>query len=124
MTKKQERELAFKQAALKSAPKSLNALEHDWPEFSALARTRMVRGIPVYGDATFKKSLDAILVDIEEELLDWANYSFMAWCRVRETRNLIRAKVGEMKKVSTCQSADMIAFTAARKARPRKPSTR
>ena len=114
MTKKQERELAFKQAALKSAPKSLNALEHDWPEFSALARTRMVRGIPVYGDATFKKSLDAILVDIEEELLDWANYSFMAWCRVRETRNLIRSKVGEMKK---CQSPNTTNSTVARKAR-------
>jgi len=74
---------------LTKTPLSDRALR-SWPEFSAHVSSRLEAGRGSYGDASFRKSLDALAGEVEEELLDVAGWSFILWTRVRGLRERLR----------------------------------
>ena len=51
-------------------------------EFGARVAQRIEKGRQVYGDRSFEKPLGELVGEIEEELLDIAGWSYVAWCRL------------------------------------------
>jgi hypothetical protein len=51
-------------------------------EFFALVNKRLANGERVYGDASFDRPMAELVGEIEEELLDIAGWSYVAWCRL------------------------------------------
>ena len=115
-----------KQAEVKG-PRSAQAIATQWPEFVADVKARLEQGARDYGDKSFTKSPSALIGEIKQELLDVCGWGFILWDRLDRAERALAvatAKLKERAKVSTCQSADMIAFTVARKARRARRSAR
>lgn len=107
--------------------KSAKALATQWPQFVAMVEARLEQGVRDYGDKSFAKSPAALIGEIKQELLDVCGWGFILWDRLDRAEHALAAattKLKERAKVSTCQSHVTTNSMAARKARPRKPSTR
>jgi len=55
-------------------------------EFNEKRKERLKIGLKKYGDVLVNK--DDLVVDIEEELLDLANYAYLLYTRIQNFRNL------------------------------------
>jgi hypothetical protein len=51
-------------------------------DFLAPVRCRLEKGREAYGDRTFELPASNIIIEAQDELLDNAAYSFIAWCRL------------------------------------------
>ena len=54
----------------------------DWYKFTDEMRIRMEEGEDEYGDASFQTDPAETVREIQEELLDVANWSFILWCKM------------------------------------------
>lgn len=72
-----------------SHPISSDAIENHLSEFCSELERRLRRGADEYGDASFLRPCDALIGEIQEELLDICGWSFVAWCRLRRVREAI-----------------------------------
>lgn len=60
-------------------------------EFNEKRKDRLKMGVKKYGDALLNK--DDLIVDVEEELLDMANYSYLMYCRLKKLEDVVDNKV-------------------------------
>ena len=60
-------------------------------EFNEKRKLRLEMGVRTYGDALVNK--DDLVVDVEEELLDMANYSYLMYCRLKKLEAVVENKV-------------------------------
>ena len=60
-------------------------------EFFARVDQRLANGERVYGDASFERPTTELLGEIEEELLDIAGWSYVAWCRLVALKKRVEA---------------------------------
>jgi hypothetical protein len=68
-------------AVLKSAEP---AYKQHWTEFVEEMEARLAQGYKEYGDASFGRDPSELKQEIEEEILDWAVWSYILWTRVRK----------------------------------------
>lgn len=64
--------------------------KEDWPKCKKKLEKRMRDGHRDYGDRSFERPLVALLDEVEEEILDQINWSFIAWTRNRELAAKVR----------------------------------
>ena len=66
----------------------------DWKpllsDFQQKMSNRMEAGFREYGDASFDAEPISLLQEIEEELLDVSNWSFIMWARVQRMKRRLR----------------------------------
>jgi hypothetical protein len=58
----------------------------EWPTFAARVEARLELGRSVYGDRSFSADPQALLTEIETELLDLAGWGFVLWSRLQTIR--------------------------------------
>jgi hypothetical protein len=78
--------------------------EKHLPEFIDLMKTRLAAGHIEYGDGSFDRPLLDLLAEIEEEILDQVNWSFIQWVRLKAERKQI-VRLIECVKAQTAESS-------------------
>lgn len=66
-----------------------------WPSFMDGVSARLEAGRAAYGDRSFTLPPERLTVEVEEELLDVAAWSFILWTRVRGLRVMLTAEKAE-----------------------------
>lgn len=61
-----------------------------WPLFVKKCEKRLRDGHREYGDGSFDRPLFSLLDEVEEEILDTADWSFIAWTRLDSLRERVR----------------------------------
>ena len=61
-----------------------------WPPFIKTLEKRLKAGHREYGDGSFDRPLFTLLAEVEEEILDQVNWSFIAWTRLDSLRERVR----------------------------------
>jgi len=56
-------------------------------DFQEQMKQRLEMGVQIYGNGIFND--DDLIVDIEEELLDLANYSYLIYARIQNIKQMI-----------------------------------
>ena len=57
--------------------------------FSAAVAARLEEGEKLYADRSFRREPEALVGEVEEELLDVCAWSFILWCRMQAVRGVI-----------------------------------
>ena len=57
--------------------------------FEKHCKKRMMAGEAEYGDRSFSKDPQALLAEIQEELIDTANWAFILWRRIELMREAL-----------------------------------
>lgn len=65
-----------------------------FPGFVKALTERLHIGQIDYGDKSFSKDLQVLLVELEQEVLDAAVYSFVTWTRIESLKSAIRTILG------------------------------
>ena len=60
--------------------------EEDITTFVGLLRERLRVGALQYGDTSFRRPLNEVIGEVEQELLDVAGWGLIAWTRLRRLR--------------------------------------
>ena len=66
-------------------PKSDAALAQ-WPEFADEIYARLNMGRRTYGDDSFDRPLERLVIEIQQELMDVCGWSFIMWRRLEEMK--------------------------------------
>jgi len=61
-----------------------------WPKFVQRLEKRLRQGHRDYGDKSFARPTFGLLAEVEEELLDQVNWSFIAWTRIHSLRGRLQ----------------------------------
>ena len=70
----------------------------EWPVFVTRLEKRLRQGHREYGDDSFERPAFTLLSEVEEEILDVANWGFIAWTKLhglRERMRLLEDKLDE-----------------------------
>jgi hypothetical protein len=70
---------------MSDTPKSDAALRR-WPEFTGEVHARLDMGKRIYGDDSFERPLERLLVEIQQELMDVCGWSFIMWSRLEKMK--------------------------------------
>lgn len=62
-----------------------------WPRFAAAVRERLEAGRAAYGDESFVRAPDALLVELQQEALDLAGWGFVLHERIAKMRTALAA---------------------------------
>ncbi|MHA2100956.1 MAG: hypothetical protein ACW99A_19965 [Candidatus Kariarchaeaceae archaeon] len=60
-------------------------------EFNRRRKERLEKGVKKYGDGLFNQH--DLVVDVEEELLDLANYAYLLYCRIKNIESSIDSEI-------------------------------
>lgn len=55
-------------------------------QFVGILRARLEVGAREYGDTSFERHTEAIIGEVEQELLDVVGWSYILWCRMHKLR--------------------------------------
>ena len=61
-----------------------------FPRFTQRLEKRLRQGHREYGDRSFQRPTFALIAEIEEEVLDQANWAFITWTRLHSLRERVR----------------------------------
>jgi hypothetical protein len=64
----------------------MKAPDQDRDEFIRALTQRLDAGAQAYGDCSFSRSPDALLVELEQEALDLAGWGYILWSRIQRAR--------------------------------------
>jgi len=70
------------------APEALDPLDQ-WPAFARQVRARLRAGRATYGDRSFSREPDALLVELQQEALDLAGWGFVLFARIERAREAL-----------------------------------
>lgn len=73
---------------MSETPRSDEALQR-WPEYTAEVFARLEMGKRTYGDDSFERPLERLLVEIQQELMDVCGWSFIMWSRIEAMKERI-----------------------------------
>jgi len=57
--------------------------EENWPEFSELLKARLRKGYQEYTDASFARSPEELICELQAEALDYAGWGLVFWVRMK-----------------------------------------
>lgn len=69
-------------------PKSDAALQQ-WPAFASEIYARLDMGKRTYGDDSFERPAERLIVEIQQELMDVCGWSFILWHRLESLKALV-----------------------------------
>lgn len=75
---------------MSDTPKSDAAIKA-WPIFAEQLLSRLDAGKRTYGDSSFDRPMSRLIVEIQQELEDTANWSFILWARLEQMKQKIAA---------------------------------
>jgi hypothetical protein len=59
------------------------------PQFVEQMSSRLDSGRRAYGDSSFERPLPRLIIEIQQELEDTANWSFILWSRLEKLKRLL-----------------------------------
>ncbi len=71
--------------------KSKRMIQEQWPIYAEAVQAKLAQGAADYGDASLDADSEALLSEIEEELLDVTGWGFLLWVRLRNLRTKLAA---------------------------------
>mgnify|MGYP000844751700 FL=1 len=75
------------------APISSRFIEQSWPAFVDLVEKRLKAGVGTYGDASFKRTPEALIEEIQQERRDVAGWAAIMHSRLDSLRSIVRLMV-------------------------------
>ena len=64
--------------------------KNHFPRFIQRLEKRLRQGHREYGDRSFQRPTFSLIAEIEEEVLDQANWAFITWTRLHDLRERVR----------------------------------
>lgn len=68
--------------------------QQEWNVFKTAMQAKLEAGEQAYGDASFSKTPDSILAELQAECLDLAGWGFILYTRIEKARDALRKALG------------------------------